>query len=404
MALFCMDMPYIIAYTGVSVIVKRIKETLMFIAFCLTVCLFQTSALATDQNRIDWDAILSVPQDAQYEENPEQRMAHNIYSDPDLSGTAGKFDGFMIDFKADKAGTATYWALCNWQMNIDDLMSKYVVTDEYAGAYAGLQMRPDGPKAIMSFWEINYLDTYGNEKKIEATRVYPSAEDTNRFDGEGEGTNYICTYQWEAGKWYRMYLNCYQNENGKTFVEQWVEDLSTEEWTLISRFDTGLYHSYFEGDMSQFMENYDYEYANETRTFEYRNIRVREYGNGNWTTLNTSRLSVDTWWDNKKGNALFGAIEDRFFGIANGYGASAYELDADISDTYTIRSTEGPDRIPNTGNIHDQEPLPTPVTVPDVEAIPSTGDSGTPFFWICMALLSCVAVVVILKSLQCLND
>ena len=40
-----------------------------------------------------------------------------------MSATTGKFDGFMIDFKADKVGTATYWALCNWEMNIDDLMS-----------------------------------------------------------------------------------------------------------------------------------------------------------------------------------------------------------------------------------------------------------------------------------------
>lgn len=318
---------------------KRTKRALAFLTLCLIFCLLWTNASAADENSVDWDALLQVPEEAQNEENPEQRMAYNVYSDPDLSVTSGQFDGFMIDFKADQAGTATYWALCNWRMNKDDLMSKYVVTDEYAGAYAGLQMRPDGPKAIMSFWEINYIDASGNEKTIEAKRVYPSGQDTNRFDGEGEGTNYICTYPWEAGKWYRMYLNCYQDECGKTFVEQWAADLSTGEWTLISRFDTGLFHSCFEGDMSQFMENYDYEYANETRTFEYRNIRVREYGEESWTALNTTRLSVDTWWDNKKGNAFFGATEDRFYGIANGYGSPAYEMDAEIGDTYTIQTT-----------------------------------------------------------------
>ncbi len=290
-----------------------------------------------DTESVNWDEILSVPaEEARNEANPENRMAHNVYAEPDLSATSGKFDGFMIDFKADQAGTATYWALCNWQMNKEDLMSKYQVMDDYAGAYAGLQLRPDGPKAIMSFWEIKYIDESGNEKKIEAERIHPSGGDTNRFGGEGEGSNYICDYNWEAGKWYRMYLNCYQDETGKTFVEQWVADLSTEEWTMFSCFDTGLYYSYFEGDMSQFMENYDSDYANETRTFEYRNICVREYGQEDWTPILTADLSVDTWWDNKKGSAFYGATADRFYGIANGYGPDVYEKDEIVRDTYTI--------------------------------------------------------------------
>ncbi|MBE5804121.1 MAG: DUF3472 domain-containing protein [Clostridiales bacterium] len=317
------------------------RSIFVFFVLCLTICSLQAIARAADVNGVDWDALLHVPAGtAENEANPEQRMAYNIYSDPDLSATSGKFDGFLIDFKADKTGTATYWALCNWQMNLDDLMSKYDVTDASAGAYAGLQMRPDGPKAIMSFWEINYRDAAGNEQKIEAERVYPSGENTNRFGGEGEGTNYICDYSWKAGQWYRMYLNCYQTENGRTFAEQWVADLSTGEWTLISRFDTGLYHSCFEGGMSQFMENYDHEYANETRTFEYRNIHVREYGQTDWTPIGTSWLSVDTYWDNKKGNAVFGATADRFYGIANGYGPGAYELNTVVGDTYTVQTAE----------------------------------------------------------------
>lgn len=316
---------------------KKIKGVLTLIALCLCVCLLQTTAYAAD---IDWDSLLKVPaKKAKQEANPENRMAHNIYADPDLSATSGKFDGFMIDFKADKTGTATYWALCNWQMNKDDLMSRYEVIDEYAGAYAGLQMRPDGPKAIMSFWEIKYKTASGKEKKVEAKRVYPSIGDTNKFGGEGEGTNYICDYKWKKGKWYRMYLNCYQNKKGKTYVEQWVADLSTGKWTLISRFDTGLYHSYFEGAMSQFMENYNYNYANETRTFEYRNIRVREYGKKDWTTIKKADLSVDTCWDNKKGNAVYGATKNCFYGIANGYGPDAFELDEVVCDTYKVKPT-----------------------------------------------------------------
>lgn len=66
-----------------------------------------------DANGVIWDEILKVPTEkAKVEANPENRMAHNVYVDPDLSATSGKFDGFMIDFKADKTGMATYWSLC----------------------------------------------------------------------------------------------------------------------------------------------------------------------------------------------------------------------------------------------------------------------------------------------------
>ena len=84
------------------------------------------------------------------------------------------------------------------------------------------------------------------------------------------------------------------------------------------------------------MENYDSDYANKTRTFEYRNIRVREYGKKSWTTIKKATLSVDTCWDNKKGKAVYGATEDRFYGIANGYGPDAFEKDEVVCETYTI--------------------------------------------------------------------
>lgn len=306
-------------------------------ALWLAACLLMGSALA---ERPDWDVLLVIPaEDVPAGVNPTERMAHNVYSDPDLSGTSGRFDGFMIDFRADRAACGTYWALCNWRMNKDELMSRRHVEDPDAGAYAGLQLRPDGPKAILSFWEIGCVDDSGEREVIEARRVYPAEGDTDRFGGEGEGTHYICDYPWREGAWYRMYLGCYQDGTGRTFVEQWIADLASGAWTLICRFDTGLYGSFFEGDMSQFMENYDSAYANETRTFEYRNIRVREYGSVTWTAVGASRLSVDTWWDNKKGGAAFGAQDDRFWGIANGCGPDAFVPDEVVGETFTVNVT-----------------------------------------------------------------
>ena len=61
-----------------------------------------------------------------------------------------------------------------------------------------------------------------------------------------------------------------------------------------------------------------------------------EYGQEDWTYILTADLSIDTYWDNKKGNAVYGATEDRFYGIANGYGTDAYEKDEVVRHIFTI--------------------------------------------------------------------
>lgn len=58
---------------------------LTLLLFCLTLSLLPASADAAPQDAVDWAALLTVPaEEAQREENSAQRMAHNIYSDPDL--------------------------------------------------------------------------------------------------------------------------------------------------------------------------------------------------------------------------------------------------------------------------------------------------------------------------------
>ena len=294
---------------------------------------------------MDWHSILDFPEPVPQEENPEERMAHNIYSDPVLDGTSGRYSGFLIDFCSDHAAASTYWALCNWNMDITDFKSKYTVlgSENSAGAYAGLQSRVDGKKAIMSFWEIKYLDENNNEQSLRAKRVYPEGGETNQFGGEGEGSNYITDYYWKTGKWYRMYICCYDDAStGHTFVEQWVMDIEKGVWTKISCFDTGLCHSYFKGAMSQFMENYSWKYSNEVRTFAYRNMYVREYDTGEWKALNESTLSIDTGYGNKKGNFAFTADGNTFYGITCGYGPDAAAPNEDIRRKYAISSTSGP--------------------------------------------------------------
>ncbi len=289
----------------------------------------------------DWTALLDFPDPVPREANPEHRMAHNIDSDPTLGAYDNSFSGFLIDFRADYDAECTYWALCNWEMDTSDLQNSSRGVLDTGGAYAGLQNTLNGKKAIMSFWEIRYVDENGTESTLRASRVFPETDRTNTFDGEGEGTNYITDYTWEAGRWYRMYLNCYDDAGtGHTFVEQWFQDLESGDWTKISCFDTGLSHSFFKGSMSQFMENYDDTVSDAVRSFAFRNLYVRDYATGEWLPVTGSVLSVDTWWDNKKGSFAFTADEYTLYGITCGYGEDIAELNEDISEYFPLLLTE----------------------------------------------------------------
>lgn len=261
------------------------------------------------------------------ENNPEGRMAHNIYMDPDLSDTSGKFTSFSIDFMAEDVAENTYWALCNWRMDTSSLESQYEVTD-HGGAYAGLQVTGDGHVGIMSFWEIHYTKD-GVNTVLNARRTYPTG-DEHYFGGEGEGTNYIGPYPWKQNHWYRMTIACRDDESGNTVVEQTVQDLETGEWTLLSSFDTGLQHSYLMGSMSQFMENYAGDSSNEFRSFRFKNVSVQEYETQQWKPIHKATLSTDTWWDNKKGYYAFGSDTSSVWGITCGYGPDVVQTDPDI--------------------------------------------------------------------------
>ena len=311
------------------------------LSISVTVCFAASAPTDMPEEPYDWKSLLDFPDPVPYEENPEERMAHNIYFDPVLDDYNDRYSGFLIDFRADYDAEGTYWALCNWEMDTSDLQSSGMQVTENGGAYAGLQNTSDGKTAILSFWQISYTDENGNDTILRALRVYPETTVTNTFDGEGEGTNYITHYAWESGKWYRMYLNCYDDAAaGHTFVEQWVQDINSGEWTKISCFDTGLRHSFFKGSMSQFMENYDFSQSNAVRSCALRNLYVRDYDTGEWQPVNRAVMSIDTWWDNKKGTFAFTNDEYTLYGITCGFGEDAAGLNDDIFEFCEVRPVQ----------------------------------------------------------------
>lgn len=249
-------------------------------------------------------------------------MAHNIYSNPVLTGTSRTYDTFTIDFRAGETPHYTYWALANFNMYTGASKGKYPNISGSMGAYAGLQntSRNNGRKAIMSFWEVDI----GGGEKMRAGRVYPAGVDHD-FGGEGEGTNWITPHPWEDNKWYRMVLHCWEDEEmGTTFVGQWFQDIATGKWTLVSYFNTHLIDSYLAGNMSQFMENYSEYNADPERDFNYKNMYVLDHKDGKWKSLSSSRLSFDTWttFKNKRGSHDFGVASDAdgeyFWGKSSG--------------------------------------------------------------------------------------
>lgn len=274
-----------------------------------------------------------------YERNPKGLMAHNVYNDPVLDDTSGRFNGFLIDFKANYVGKDTYWALCNWQMDTSALEKNNTVIDN-GGAYAGLQRINDSRKAIMSFWKIKYKTKSGKQKTIVPSLVYPKKDKAGYFDNEGEGVNYIRKYQWKTGQWYRMYMCSYKDpKTGYTYVDMWIKNLKENKWKKYCTYNTKLKNSCFVGSMSQFMENFDGKYATDLRSFMYKNIYVREESSNKWIFIKDHRMSIDTWWGNKKGTYNFGATETCLWGITCGYGKDSAELNEDIHSYVSIKPT-----------------------------------------------------------------
>ena len=218
-------------------------------------------------------------------------LARYLTSQLDLSKTSRKFAAFTIDFKGTKTPAHTYWCLLQWNMDISKFKESH--PDATGGlAYGGLQSTDKEPHGIMSFWEINYKEN-GVSKNQRATRIYPKGDEST-FTGEGEGTNFISTYNWSKNVWYRYTICSWEDDStGNTFVGQWYQNLSTKEWTLFTYFDTKLKDSYITGPLFQFQENYiDSTYGQE-RSSQFKNVYVYDKVAKKWLSLDTTTLFIN---------------------------------------------------------------------------------------------------------------
>ena len=269
-------------------------------------------------------------------------MAKNIYSNPDLSKTSGKFNSFSIDFRAIDTPNSTYWSLCNWGMDLTEFKKAHPDATG-GGAYGGLQTVINGKTAILSFWEVLYKEN-GVEKSHRASRIYPKGDESS-FGGEGEGTNYIHEFNWPTNVWHRFVIHSWiDNLTQKTFVGEWIQNLSTKEWTLFSYFNTNLDNSYIIGGLSQFQENFYDKYFGSERSFQIKNMYAYDRTKKKWMSLSTSRLSYDPpeWKYNTAGTHEIGYTINYFYG-SSGLPVDDQKLYDSTHPTYIVGTIQQPD-------------------------------------------------------------
>ena len=244
----------------------------------------------------------------------------------------GELDIYTIDFCTDDAPMYTYYALCNFGMSLDGLFDQpnfaelpdTEMNTMAGGAYAGLQTHESGPAAIMSFWHAEYIDTDGQRQLIEAQRLYPAGGDTNKFGGEGTGTNYFTNIDWEPSHWYRMVIRCWDDaDTGTTLAGQWLCDLESGEWTLISYFDTGYPDSGI-SYASQFLEDWSEETNDQVRSWKLKNIYGREKKTALWHSLDNETI-VPVDFGSQTGGYEYGVKDNCFWGKTRGIGRDMKE-------------------------------------------------------------------------------
>lgn len=229
----------------------------------------------------DWSKLFKFPTEKQIAARPADRRSPYLVTWLN-TGENIRFDAYCVDFKSDHIPCGTYTSVFNGFLDFTQLKKQYasIESENQISLYAGLQQGAEGKESnsILTMWDIYCTGKDGSKTIIHPTRTYTAQKtDIDRLVGgaEGEGSQTLLPYKWKAGRWYRMLLRCGTSKaTGNTTVEQWFQDLTTEEWTHMCTYDTGIKDSGFIGSVALFSENFLKEYAGGVRSQEFTNIRI----------------------------------------------------------------------------------------------------------------------------------
>ena len=288
----------------------------------------------------DWSEIFKFPSEAQIAARPADRRSP--YLSTWLSTDGAKFDAYCVDFKSDHIPYGTYSAVFNGYLDFSSLEDQYVSVDNggHISLYGGVQQGAEGKESnsILTVWDIYCTDKNGNQTIIHPERTYTAEKtDIDKLIGgaEGEGAQTLLPYNWQAGRWYRMLLRCGTSETtGNTTVEQWFQDLTTDEWTHICTYDIGVKNSCFRGNVAIFSENFLKQYAGGVRSLEFTNVRIH----------------TSEGWKDVTSTGYIKSRVDETGVLADIYGS--WEAGADDSTFYMISTgVSGWGRTENTGKL-----------------------------------------------------
>ncbi len=305
----------------------------------------------------DWSEVFKLPTQAQIAARPADRRSPYVVTWLS-TGKDVRYDAYSVDFKSDHIPYGTYSSLFNGYMDYSSLKGQCssVDNDGHISLYGGLQQGDKGKPSnfILSFWDIYCTDAAGNTTIIRPKRIYPAeATGDDSFTNEGDGAHTILPYNWQAGRWYRMLLQCGTSKTtGNTTVEQWFQDLTTGEWTHTCTYDIGVKNSGFIGNMAIFSENFLKQYAGEVRSLEFTNVRI--HTSGGWRDVVNTSVGID--------------VQTGAGSLVGAYGS--WEAGADGNTFYMISTgVSGWGRTEKTGKLTIQnresgDPLKLPVAGP----------------------------------------
>ena len=275
----------------------------------------------------DWPEIFKFPSEEQVAARPADRRSPYLSTWLSVDSDV-RYDAYCVDFKSDHIPYGTYSAVFNGYMDYSSLKEQYVSVDNggHIGLYGGLQQGAEGKESnsILTMWDIYCTDKNGKKTIIHPERTYTEEKtDIDKLIGgaEGEGSQTLLPYNWQAGRWYRMLLRCGASETtGNTTVEQWFQDLTTGDWTHTCTYDIGVKDSSFIGSAAIFSENFLKQYAGGVRSLEFTNVRIHTDEGWRDVVSTTGDIYLHTTGShtNAYGSWEAGADQNTFYYISTG--------------------------------------------------------------------------------------
>ena len=296
------------------------------IFFLPIIVLFFFSAIITEAESltIDWSSKIRIPTASEISAYNKTTANKGFNSRSPYIGAwwdtpAEGFSEISIDFISNHQPKGIYYCILQWSSSPGSLSNqcRSIEGGDTVG-YAGFQVDNDGiPTVIMSIWDTYCEDYYGNRITISPKILYPDVSKCRgdgRFGGEGEGAACSYSFPWKANHPYRAYFQHSQEPNRNATILFWLQDLETDEWTLLFEYEINRRDSRMTSGCS-FLENFWENHAGEVRSMVLSNIRSQVPGSGKWTEIKQGYFNQDF---DLPGSYNYGADGSAFWFVTTG--------------------------------------------------------------------------------------